>query len=273
MFDRIVLSLSPPRRGPRSERPAERLAPKRTSLRRRQPPRGKSLEGLCDPVSMAARRVFPLVAALCLLGVSVPCQATEPAADTAPAGGLTAGSLLVRGRVIGSIPVGQYSRVEPIGGRVITPARALPDLDVSYFLSDHFAVAGQIGVVSTPSSIRGSLIGNLPIGSTWSLSMTGAVQFHFLPGNAFNPYLGAGAAYTHPIAYEPAKPFITKMKADPQLGPMLQAGFDYHLVGNWYANMEIKKIFLPPQVSRIGAGSTTVRLDMLIVGAGIGYRF
>jgi outer membrane protein len=37
--------------------------------------------------------------------------------------------------------------------------------------------------------------------------------------------------------------------------------------------MEIKKIFLPPQVSRIGSGTTTVRLDMLIIGAGIGYRF
>lgn len=144
---------------------------------------------------------------------------------------------------------------------------------MTYFLSDHVAVAGQIGVVSTRTSIRGSFIGDLPIGSTWSLSMTGAVQFHFLPDNAFNPYLGAGAGYTRPIAYEPAKPLVTTMKTDPQLGPMLQAGFDYHLVGDWYANMEIKKIFLPPQVSRIGPGSATVRLDMLIVGAGIGYRF
>lgn len=208
-----------------------------------------------------------------LFGLSTPCQAAEPATMTASGGGLTAGSFLVRGRVVGSIPVGQFSRVEPIGGRVITPARALPDLDVTYFLSDHFALAGQVGVVSTRTSIRGSLIGDLTIGSTWSLAMTGAVQFHFLPHGTFNPYIGAGAGYTHPIAYEPAKPLITEMKADPQLGPLLQAGFDYHLGGDWYANMEIKKIFLPPQVSRIGSGTTTVRLDMLIVGAGIGYRF
>ncbi|ARO55544.1 putative outer membrane protein, OmpW family [Methylorubrum extorquens] len=208
-----------------------------------------------------------------LLGVSTASQAAEPAMNTVPESGLTAGSFLVRGRVVGSIPVGQFSRVEPIGGRVITPARALPDLDVTYFLSDHFAVAGQLGVVSTKTSIRGSLIGDLTIGSTWSFAMTGAVQFHFLPHGPFNPYIGAGAGYTHPIAYEPAKPLITEMKADPQLGPMLQAGFDYHLGGNWYANMEIKKIFLPPQVSRIGSGTTTVRLDMLIIGAGIGYRF
>ncbi|BAU90189.1 OmpW family protein [Methylorubrum populi] len=221
----------------------------------------------------AARRGLALAIALGLFGASAPCRAADPAADTASAGGLAAGSLLVRGRVIGSIPVGQSSQVEPIGGRVITPARPLPDLDLTYFLSDHFAVAGQIGVVSTRTSIRGSVIGDLTVGTTWSLSTTGAVQFHFRPGDAFNPYVGAGAGYTHPIAYDPAKPLVTTMKADPQLGPMLQAGFDYHLVGDWYANLEIKKIFLPPQVSRIGSGSATVRLDMLIIGAGIGYRF
>lgn len=221
--------------------------------------------------SLTAGSAIALAAVLGLFGH--PCRAADPAADTAAGPGLTAGSLLVRGRVVGAIPVGQFSRVEPIGGRVVTPARILPDLDVTYFLSDHLAVAGQVGVVSTRTSIRGSFVGDLPIGSTWSLSATGALQFHFLPHNAFNPYLGAGAGYTHPIAYEPAKPFVTRMKADPQLGPILQAGFDYHLGGDWYANLEIKKIFLPPQVSRIGPGSATVRLDMLIVGAGVGYRF
>lgn len=225
------------------------------------------------PKRRPARWPKSIAAALCLFGLSVPCRAADPATGQTAGEGLTAGSLLVRGRVIGSIPVGQFSRVEPIGGRVVTPARALPDLDATYFLSDHFAVAGQVGVVSTPTSIRGSFIGDLSIGSTWSLSMTGAVQFHFLPYDAFNPYVGAGAGYTHPIAYEPAKPLITEMKADPQLGPMLQVGFDYHLGGAWYANMELKKIFLPPQVSQIGPGSATVRLDMLIVGAGLGHRF
>ncbi|MDV2986209.1 UNVERIFIED_CONTAM: OmpW family outer membrane protein [Methylobacteriaceae bacterium AG10] len=229
----------------------------------------------------APRRRVAVAAALCLFAASTPCRASDTAtgdaltgtATGAATGALTAGSLLVRGRVVGAIPVGQFSRVEPIGGRVVTPARPLPDLDVTYFLSDHVAVAGQVGVVSTRTSIRGSLIGDLPIGTTWSLAMTGAVQVHLFPRAAFNPYLGAGAGYTHPLAYEPAKPLVTAMKADPQLGPMLQAGFDYHLVGEWYANMEIKKIFLPPQVSRIGPGSATVRLDMLIIGAGIGYRF
>ena len=63
------------------------------------------------------------------------------------------------------------------------------------------------------------------------------------------------------------------MKADPQLGPMIQAGFDYHLGGRWYANMDVKQVFLPTQVSRVGPVGATVKLDMVMVGAGLGYRF
>ena len=211
--------------------------------------------------------------ALAALALASPGRAADMPGTPAPEEGLTAGSLLVRARVIGSIPVNPFSRIELVGGRVSTPARALPDLDVTYFLSDHFALALQGGVLPTRTSIRGSVVGNLPIGTTWSASVISAIQFHFLPLAAFNPYLGAGVAYTHPLAYEPAKPFVTAMKADPQLGPMIQAGFDYHLGGRWYANMDVKQVFLPTQVSRVGPVGATVRLDMLMVGAGLGYRF
>ena len=214
-----------------------------------------------------------MAGALWAFGFVAPCQG-DPARDaTVSDGGLTAGSLLIRGRVVGSIPVNQQSRVEPVGGRVVTPTRVLPDLDVTYFLTDHVAIAGQAGIVPTRTRLRGSLVGDVPIGTTWSASATGAVQFRLFPCAAFNPYLGAGVGYTAPLAYQPAKPFVTVMKADPQVGPMIQAGVDYHLGGRWYANLEVKQIFLPTQVSRIGGGSATVKLDMLIVGAGLGYRF
>ncbi|RVU21955.1 hypothetical protein EOE48_01100 [Methylobacterium oryzihabitans] len=221
----------------------------------------------------ASRIAWALAAALWVVGPASPGRAAEPGPDAAPSGGLTAGSLLIRGRLIGSIPVGQHSRIEPIGGRIITPTRALPDADATYFLTDRIAIAGQGGILPTRTSIRGSRVGDLPVGTTWSASLNGAVQVHVLPHAAFNPYLGAGVGYTAPIAYQPAKPLVTPMKADPQVGPMLQAGFDYHLGGRWYANMEIKRFFLPTLVSRIGPGSATVALDMVIVGAGLGYRF
>ena len=214
-----------------------------------------------------------LAASLGAFVLSAPGRAADAAPEARDTGGLVAGSILVRGRATGLIPVNQHSQVDFVGGRVVTPIRILPDFDATYFLSDHFAVSGQAGIVATRSALQGSLVGNLPIGRTWSFAATGAIQFHLFPDAAFNPYVGAGAAYTHPLAYEPAKPFITAMKADPQVGPVIQAGFDYHLGGRWYANVEVKQIFLPTQVSHIGPVGARVKLDMLIVGAGLGYRF
>lgn len=184
-----------------------------------------------------------------------------------------AGSLLVHARIAGLIPVDPHSRIDLLGGQVVTPARLPPDLDAAYFLSDHVALAGQVGVTATRTTLRASRVGTRPIGSTWSVSATGTVQVHAFPGAASDPYLGVGAAYTHPLAYGPARPFVTAMRADPQLGPVIQAGFDYHLGGRWYANAEIKRIFLPTQVSRIGPIGARVKLDLVIVGAGLGYRF
>ncbi|RYB06138.1 OmpW/AlkL family protein [Lichenibacterium ramalinae] len=198
--------------------------------------------------------------------------APQPAAPPLE-GGLTAGSFLVRGRIIGAIPVDQRSRIDLIGGRIVTPARALPDLDVSYFMTDHFAVAAQFGIVPTRTSIRNSLLGNFPVGTVWSASTTAALQYHLLPLSTFNPYVGVGVGATVPLAYQPARPLVTAIKSDPQVGPMIQVGLDYHLGGNWYANAELKQIFLPVQVAHVGPVSATVKLDMLIVGAGLGYRF
>lgn len=223
---------------------------------------------------MALRRTgMALAASFGAFAPSAPGRAADAAPEAGPAGGLTAGSILVRARAIGLIPVNQHSRIDLVGGRVVTPVRLLPDLDVTYFLSDHVALSGQVGVMATRTSLHGSRVGTLPIGRTWSFAATGTVQVHALPDAAFNPYVGVGAAYTHPLAYEPARPFVTAMKADPQVGPVIQAGFDYHLGGNWYANVEVKQIFLPTQVSRIGPVGARVKLDMLIVGAGLGYRF
>lgn len=225
------------------------------------------------PAASRRRACLALAAGLCAFGLPAPGRADGPAAGAQGVGGLSAGSLLVRGRVIGLIPVNQHSRIDFVGGRVVTPARILPDLDATYFLSDHVALAGQVGVLATSTTLYGSLAGTLPIGRTWSFAATGTVQIHAFPDAAFNPYVGAGAAYTHPLAYEPARPFVTVMKADPQVGPVIQAGFDYHLGGRWYANAEIKQIFLPTQVFRIGPVGARAKLDMLIVGAGLGYRF
>jgi outer membrane protein len=227
-------------------------------------------------MSAFAPRLVPVLAGLLALAPPGAARAAEPpgpaAASLEPGAGLRAGDWLVRGRIAGSIPTESRARIDLIGGRVETPAALLPDLDVSYFLTDHVAFEAQAGAVRTRPVIRDSLVGDIAIGSIWNAAAMGLVQLHLLPGARLNPYVGIGVAASTPIAITPARG-IPDFKLKAQVSPVLQAGLDYHLGGNWYANAMVKYVFVPPQAYTIGGVKVEVDLNMLVVGAGLGYRF
>ena len=204
-------------------------------------------------------------------GSSYAAEPPGPAAAPTTVG-LRAGDWLVHGRLVGMIPTERTSRIDPIGGRVDTPAAILPDFDLSYFLTDHVSVSGQAGPVRNRPVIRGSLVGDVAVGSIWNAVVSSVVRYHFLPDAAFNPHLGVGVSAMMPISVDPA-PGIPTFKVASLICPVLQVGFDYHLTGNWFANAMVKYVFVPPQTYEIAGMKANVEMNLLIVGAGLGYRF
>lgn len=178
----------------------------------------------------------------------------------------------MRGGIAGTIPTHQRSSIGMIGGRIDTPTALLPDGSITYFLTDHLAIEGQAGAVRTRPKIRDSLVGDIAVGSVWNAAAVGIVQYHFLPDAVLNPYLGVGVSTTWPIAIDPA-PGIGDFKLTSQTSMLLQAGVDMHLAGNWFANVALKYILLPQSRYELAGVKVRVDMDMLIVGAGIGYRF
>ncbi|GJE17908.1 hypothetical protein AIGOOFII_2627 [Methylobacterium marchantiae] len=149
----------------------------------------------------------------------------------------------------------------------------LPDADVTYFLTGNLAVAGQAGISRTKPVIKGSLVGDIPIGAIRSFGASAVIQYHAFSDGPFKPYIGVGLSLSVPLRTDPAGGFVTAFSVDPIAGLLLQAGFDYHLGGNWYANVEVKKICLPSYtLGNVGIGAT-VEMNTVIVGSGIGYRF
>jgi outer membrane protein len=64
------------------------------------------------------------------------------------------------------------------------------------------------------------------------------------------------------------------LKLNKAWGAAVQAGVDYHLTGNWFANVDFKKLWLGTDYSISGTSvKGHVDIDPIIVGAGIGYRF
>jgi outer membrane protein len=218
-----------------------------------------------------------LFAATVLSAAAVaPAFAQSPLDLNQPLVGKQAGTFMVRVRAIGVIPEDNSSSISVIGGHVSATAQAAPEVDFSYFLTDHFALELIAASTRHTISAQSTAVGSFDVGSAWILPPTLTLQYHFLPHSAFSPYVGIGATAAFWYATSPANPPVTHFTVGNNVGVALQAGVDYNFSGHWFANFDIKQIFLNAD-AHIDALGTTVKahdaLDPLVIGAGIGYRF
>lgn len=201
-----------------------------------------------------------------LLGIAAAPEARAGEAGFRPK---SAGDFLIRARVIDAIPRDHAS--VSAGGGVDVSNEIVPELDISYFVTDNIAlelIAGTTRheVTWTP--------GGTSIGKVSLLPPTLTLQYHFLPKRKFSPYIGAGLNYTFFYDEDAPGGAITSVDYRNRVGYALQAGMDYALGGAWSLNLDVKKIFLRTDVSvNNGAVTAKVDLDPWIVGLGLGYRF
>jgi outer membrane protein len=213
-----------------------------------------------------------------LCGGALFCVALSVAAgahaQTSDDRGFQAGDFLIRVRAIGVIPEDTSSSVSVIGGNVNVTATPAPEVDLSYFFTDH--IAAELIAASTRHNISadGTILGHVDVGSTYVLPPTLTLQYHFLPRGLIDPYVGAGLNVSFWYDTNPAGGAVTKVGLNTVAGPALQAGFNVKLGGGWFANADIKQIFIDPE-ARIDGGVIVAKthLDPTVVGAGIGFRF
>jgi outer membrane protein len=201
--------------------------------------------------------------------------AQSPLDFNQPLVGKEAGTFLIRARAIGVIPEDNSSSISTIGGHVSATAQAAPEVDFSYFFTDN--IAAELIAATTRHNIAAHTLGTqVDVGSVWALPPTLTLQYHFMPHSAFSPYFGVGLNVTFWYGESPATPTVTHFSVGSGWGPALQAGVDYNFTGHWFANFDVKQIFLNTD-AHVDALGTTVHahtaLDPLVVGAGIGYRF
>ena len=150
--------------------------------------------------------------------------------------------------------------------------KTIPEVDVSYFFSPN--VAAEL-ILTYPQKHDLRSNGN-KIGTLKHLPPTLLAQYHFTQFGKFKPYVGAGVNYTRfsSVNFDPAvvaalNPSIKKNS----LGLALQAGFDYQLDSNWSLNLDIKKVQIKTDVRSFGNKVGSFKVDPVLVGVGVGYRF
>lgn len=115
------------------------------------------------------------------------------------------------------------------------------------------------------------------------LPPTLTAQYHFFPsqGAFAKPYVGAGINYT--IFYNvKSGGVVNGVEYKNKASFALQAGSDFNLNDDIFINVDIKYLFLKTDVtvdaSNLVGGNTLdipaeVKINPLLIGVGVGYRF
>ncbi|WP_348766549.1 OmpW family outer membrane protein [uncultured Salinisphaera sp.] len=211
-----------------------------------------------------------------VVALSWACTLLASVASAAPAqtGDFEGGDWLVRAVIVAVVPVDVTSDVEPIGGEVDIPSSIQPGFDISYFFTSHWSIELLGGLHEQDYSVRNSAlpVAKLDVGTVTSGTVAATLQYHFVLGSAFKPYVGAGIDYTWAHDVEPAEG-IPDFEVESITSPLLNAGFDYHLGGDWYAGMSLRYLMPPTYIFESEQFRTRIDMATVAFAAGLGYRF
>jgi outer membrane protein len=151
--------------------------------------------------------------------------------------------------------------------------KTIPEIDVSYFFNKN--VAAEL-ILTVPQK-QHVYAGDTDLGTFKHLPPTLTLQYHFTDLNGYKPYVGAGVNFTK-ISKEAlssagagGNPDITLSQNS--YGAALQAGVDVPLTKQVSLNFDVKKVYLKTDVYVNGVNHGTLKLDPVLVGVGVGYRF
>lgn len=208
------------------------------------------------------------IAAITAMGavVSMPAKAEGANED---------GRFMVRVRAVNLDPANDSDAIPGLGvpsNAIHVEDRVIPEIDFTYFFTKN--IAAEL-VLTYPQKHDVSLMGT-NIGSFKHLPPTLTLQYHFLPDAQFRPYVGAGVNYTRLSSVNLNVPGVGELDLEnDSIGGALQAGFDYKLNQNWYLNVDVKKVWISSDVTlkATGAKVSSVGVDPILFGIGVGYRF
>ena len=190
--------------------------------------------------------------------------ATLGVAPTASA--QTTGDLMVRGRLVHIDPANQ-DNIPTLD--VSVSSKVIPEVDFTYFLSP--TLSAEL-ILTYPQKHDVSANGS-PVGTLKHLPPTLSLQYRFidLGLGAFTPYVGAGLNYTRFSSVNLGGGTLSVDKNS--FGVSLQAGVDYAIDKTWSVNFDVKKVQIRTDLSSNGTNLGTIKVDPLLVGVGVGYKF
>ena len=153
--------------------------------------------------------------------------------------------------------------------------KTIPEFDISYFFTPQLAVE-LILSVPQKQTVHSAVL-NADAGTFKHLPPTLMAQYHFTGLSGFKPYVGLGYNVTqisavHLDAASNALGVPVTLDGHSS-GPAYQLGVDFPIDKQWSFNIDLKKVDIKTHVYAGGVSSGTLKLDPMLLGVGLGYRF
>lgn len=204
-------------------------------------------------------KYFSPVVALALTAMLTPTAVAAP---------YEAGTILLRLRAVEIVP--DVSSTVSIGGKVGISDTTIPEADLTYFLTDHWAVEAIAG------TDKHAIYWNktTKLANVYLLPPTVTLQYHFDQIGPLKLYLGAGPNFT--IFYDRSVGPLGKLRTTDNWGFALQVGTDIPLTedGRYFLNFDVKRLWLSTSASFSASAVTAkVNINPWLIGTGVGIRF
>ena len=171
-----------------------------------------------------------------------------------------------------AVHINPADKSDPIGGTgpanlIGVSDKTIPEVDITYFVTPN--ISAEL-VLTYPQKHDVYLDGET-VGTFKHLPPTLLAQYHFSPASDFSPYVGLGVNWTT-FSKNKILGGAASLEHD-SFGLALQAGVDYKLDKNWSLNFDIKKVQIRSDVLIAGVKASKVKVDPVLLGVGVGYRF
>jgi outer membrane protein len=213
--------------------------------------------------------------------------ALAAAQTPAPVTGYSANDIVVRVAFAGIVPLTPSSHIDAIGGNVGVTSGIMPEVDLSYFFTDHISVqaiatATRHEISANDTKLTALLGSKVDLASTYVLPPAVVFAWHFMPKAAWDPYVGVGLDVLWPFDTQENKAtlggtqIVQKVGLSTAVGAVFDVGLDYNVSGPWFINVDYKQVLNRVDArihTAVGFVKANVDLDPAVFSAGIAYRF